>query len=187
MPWVVKVKNTYTPLTDAETKNNAELMYAQIGSRMTLKAICAIMGNIQWESYFNPGQWQGSYDVGDMNGGYGLVMWTPASKIFNIVGYDGAKQVEAILNLTANDWIEKPGTPMSWEEFKTSDGDLDYLTLVFLKNYERAGDEHLPERQQYARDWYTYFYGKPPGPGPGPGPEPGVRKKMPIVFYLRRL
>lgn len=187
MPWVVKVKNDYRHLSPEETTNNATLMYNQVGNRMTLNAVCAVMGNIQWESYFNPGQWQGSFDVGDMNGGYGLVMWTPASKIFNIVGYDGYKQVEAIMNLTANDWIPKPETPMSWEEFKESTGDLDYLTLTFLRNYERAGDEHLAERQQYAREWYTYFYGKPPGPGPGPGPGPTGSKKMKLMYYLKKL
>lgn len=184
MAWVVQVKNSYTPLTREDMVNNATLMFNQVGNRMTLKALCATMGNIQWESYFNPGQWQGSSEVGDMSSGYGLVMWTPASKIFSIVGYDGTAQVEAILNLTANDWITTAETPLGWEEFKANEGDLDYLTLTFMKNYERAGVAHLAERQQYAREWYEYFFGKHPDPGPGPTPE---TKSMNIIFYLRRI
>lgn len=183
MPWVVKIKNDYVSLTQAEMENNATLQFDQIGNRLTLNAFCGLLGNEQWESYLNPGQWQGSYDVGDMDGGYGLVMWTPASKIFNIVGYDGYLQTEAILNRTANDWIPRPdkGTPETWEEFATSYASPERLAEVFLNNYERAGNEHLLERQTFARNWFNFFEGKEPGPFPG------TTKKMNISFYLKKL
>lgn len=186
MPWVVKVKNTYVPLSREEMVNNATLQFNQIGNRLTVNAFCGLLGNEQWESYLNPGQWQGSYAVGDMDGGYGLVMWTPASKIYSIVGYDGVKQTEAILARTSNDWISTAECPETWEQFASSYAAPEYLAEVFCRNFERAGSAHLEERKQYAREWYYYFYGKEPGPGPGPEPEP-IKKKMKICFYMKRL
>lgn len=188
MPWVVKIKNTYDSLSQAEMENNANIMFSLIGGLMTLNAFAGILGNVQWESYINPGQWQGSFAVGDMDGGYGLVMWTPARKIFDIVGYDGDAQTMAIVNLTSNDWIPTASYPQSFEEFKRLSSEPEHTAAVFCYNYERAGSVHLAERQTYARNWYNYFYGKEPGPGPGPGPGPAPVsvRRMKIYMYLNK-
>lgn len=188
MAWIYKVTNAFGSMTEEEKTNNAILQYQQLRDVMTVNAICGLLGNEEWESYINPGQWQGSYNVGDMDGGYGLVMWTPASKIYNTFSdpYNGVEQTQAILELRSNDWIPTAAYPQSFEEFKASAAEPETTAAIFCFNYERAGDVHLLERQQYARKWYNYFSENPPGPGPGPGPEPGEHKKMSIIFYLRR-
>ena len=48
----------------------------------TVNAISAILGNMHAESSINPGRWQ-SDEVGNMNGGYSLVQWTPATKVID--------------------------------------------------------------------------------------------------------
>lgn len=188
MAWISKETNQFGVMSASEEENNVNLMFNLLGSLMTVNAFAGLAGNVQWESHFNPTQWQGSYQVGDMDAGFGLVQWTPASKIFSALGgsvRDGNAQTMAIYNLTANDWLPTSIAPQTWEEFKTFTGTPEQAALIFLKNYERAGDEHLLERQQYARHWFDYFQGKEPGPGPGP--EPGETKRMKIMFYMRRL
>lgn len=188
MGWIVKQTNQYGSMNASEMQNNAVLFYNRMKDSFSNNAICGMLGNIQWESYINPGQWQGSYDVGDMNGGFGLVMWTPASKIFTALGesnaYDGDAQTDSIKNLVANEWLTTETYPMSWDEFKSSDLGVKYLADVFCYNYERAGSLHLTERETYAQEWFDYFSENPPDPGPGP--EPVGKKKMSIIFYLKR-
>lgn len=46
----------------------------------TSKAACGVIGNIERECGFNPGAWQ---TLNNLNGGYGLVQWTPATKFIN--------------------------------------------------------------------------------------------------------
>lgn len=188
--WIVKQTNQLGVMSADDELNNATLMYQQMISEFTVNAICGVLGNVNWESHFNPGQWQSSYQVGDMDGGFGLVQWTPASKIFTALGndaYSGAAQTKAIMDLTANDWIIQSNWPMSWEDFKASDLGAQYLAEVFCKNYERAGDEHMQERKDFAQHWWEVFSDNPPGPGPGPTPTPGERKKMPLMFYLKKV
>jgi len=51
-----------------------------------IEAICGLLGNIQAESWFNPGVWQrydekGGHSIGG-RGGYGLVQWTNFNEKF---------------------------------------------------------------------------------------------------------
>lgn len=130
-------------------------------------AISAMLGNMQRESTINFGVWQ-NLDEGNLDGGYGIVQWTPASKFLDWCDDAGLNyrspraQCERILYELENDlqWIETSSYPETFEEFTTSTKDVEYLTMCFLKNYERAGVAAADERIEHATFWVEYFGGE---------------------------
>ena len=190
MSWVAHVSNKSGSMTQSEMEQNATEIYNQLmGYGWTLNAICAVLGNMQHESYLNPAQWQIGYDIGSQSAGYGLVQFTPSTKYTdwaNEQGYDitdGEHQVYAIdAQPWGTEYIPTNSFPLSYSEFKVSDKDLDYLTEAFLRNYERAGVSALESRQQYANNWYKFLSGEEP---PTPDPPTPIKKKksMPLYFY----
>ena len=175
-------------LTDDEMRNNAYVFYSTMFFKdFTLSAIAGMLGNIEIESNINPGLWQ-SLKEGNYNGGYGLVQWTPATNYTdwaNANGYDitdGYYQCVWLDEETANSgqWIETTSYPISWEEFRKSTKEPDYLALVFLKNFERAGVEKEEERKKNALKWYAYLQTLSPYPI-----HPHIKKsKMPLYFFF---
>ena len=132
------------------------------GKGWTLNAISGILGNMQSESYVNPGVWEG-FNAGNYSGGFGLVQWTPASNYTNWAsanGYgitDPEGQLRWIDELSAStgQWIPTSGYSMSWSEFKKSTQSPEYLASAFLKNFERAGVEVESTRRTQARYYYN--------------------------------
>jgi surface antigen len=126
-----------------------------------LNAIAGMLGNITLESTLNPGLWE------DFVGpGFGIVQWTPASNLTDWCkkkGYD-PKDIDSQLKRIYYEveheglqWIKTKAHNMSFKDFKKSTSSPEDLTLVFLKNYERAGVEKISVRQQNARYWYDYI------------------------------
>lgn len=189
MAWIAKETNAYGSMSESEMQNNALLQYGQLlAGGWTLNAIAGLMGNEERESYLNPGQWQGSTPVGTMSAGFGLVQWTPASKIIPWLGNDklsGVKQTEAIMGLVANDWMPTTGYDLSYDEFKQSSQSPEWCALAFAYNYERAGTVAPEERQANARKWFNWLGGKEP-PEPEPEPEGGT-VKMKIWMYMKKI
>ncbi len=155
-------------LTLAEMQNNARIIGQAFSAEgWTLKAICAMLGNMQLESAINPGRWQND-TIG--SGGFGLVQWTPASTVRNwILSYYGSTdytngdfQLGRILHELENGLQYAPTAahPLTFREFTQSEADLDYLTDTWLYNYER-GTPVLPQRRANARYWWNYFGGGP--------------------------
>ena len=159
-------KNNY--LTEAEMENNARIIYDIFSAKgWTVNAIAGMLGNMQRESTLSPGIWEGlqPYPPG---GGYGLVGWTPYTRITDWLiskGYaidsgDGqcAKIIEEWEHPEIESvWIPTQEYPESFNEFVLSEQPADYLAAVFCYNYERAGVVALEERKQYARNWYSYL------------------------------
>lgn len=206
MSWVYHITNAYGSMTQTEMESNANEIYAQLYSNYgwTVNAICAVLGNMQAESSINPAQTQHGYSVDSMSGGYGLVQWTPASKIKNWLQannhslYSGYWQVYCMANESyGQEYYPTTDFPMTYDEFKHSGESVAYLTEVFLKNYERAGVEALSTRISYAEDWYRYLMGtEPPEPSPDPptpvdppdpiDPDPsGYKGTMKKILFLR--
>lgn len=188
MAWISKDVSQFGSMSLTEMQNNAYEQYPQLlGYGWTLNAIAGLMGNEQRESYFNPGQWQGEGNVGNLSVGYGLVQWTPASKIMPFLSdrLSGVEQTERINDLTANDWIIVSGYNLTYDQFKASKESPEYLALVFAYNYERAGTVAPDERQRNARYWYEWLGGQPKPPDP-PDPPIGGRKSK-WIYYLKRL
>ena len=179
-------------LSQSEMENNALLVYSiffQLG--YSFNSIIGMLGNMQQESTINPALWQ-NLTVG--TGGYGLVQWTPSTKYTNWAnknGYaldDGYAQCLWIdtMMIPSGEWIKTSEYPITWEEFKTGSYTIDYTTMAFLKNFERAGDEEIPNRLLYATNWYNYFSTAPDIPIPPIVPTPTQKKKkMPLYMMCR--
>lgn len=164
--WVTK--NAY--LTESEMQNNAQLLwnyFQPLG--WTLNAVAAMAGNMEKESTLSPGIWGDLEPWGDPEyKGYGLVQWTPYTRITNWLtehGYkltDGNAQCEKLVEEMEHPeievtWIETSSYPISFKEFAFSNKDPGWLAMAFLANYERPADPNQPDRAERARKWYTYL------------------------------
>ena len=174
-------------LTQSEMEENATYIWQQMGPQgWTMESVAAMLGNMQSESTINPGIWQ-DLDEGNLDGGYGLVQWTPASKYIdwaNQHGYpigDINGQIDRINWELANgaQWYPTSEYPLTFEEFKTSTQDPYYLAMAFINCYERPADPDQPWRGEQANKWYSFLGGIPPEP------PTGRKGGMPIYMYLR--
>ncbi len=160
MPWIIK--NAY--LTMEEMQNNAQLVFAYFWNRgWTLNAIAGMLGNMESESTINPGIWEGLI-AGNLDGGYGLTQWTPATKYIDWAGADyenGDKECSRIQWERDNEqqWGIEPEYPITFKQFSTSTESPEYLAYAFLYNYEKPGDWNQPNRQTQARYWFDYLGG----------------------------
>lgn len=151
----------------------------------TLESICAMLGNMTFESSVNPQR----QEVG--GSGYGLVQWTPKSNLINRAKKIGRGDTYNTMYTEClvfdyeiknkKQWIKTSAYPLTFKEFTQSTEDLYYLTGAFLKNYERPADQsdaNIKKRTEGTNGtwgtlkWYSYLSGQePPEPEP-PEPEP---------------
>lgn len=191
-----------------EAINNATEIYAiLLGRGWTIYAVCGMLGNVGYESGYNPWRWQGDnvQPVGNYpwtNIGYGLVQFTPASKYISseqahsLPGYapnfsnsvgnstDGYSQVLFVDQYA--DYYPTVTYPETYNEFKSSTKNEKYLASAWLYNYERPADPSATEslRQAEAEYWYDILSEIIPPPDP---PDPPIKKKkMPLYMYLKR-
>ncbi len=148
---------------------NANTMFNYFSTNgWTTEAICGMLGNLSWESSLDPTKWEYGMPEYGSKTGYGLAQWTPYQALnnecnqYNITPYDTlASQSELILKQSqtggGGQYLETGAYPMSFAEFAQSTDSVDYLTEVFLNNYERAGVDDLSYRQINAMYWYDYF------------------------------
>ena len=200
MPWVTR--DDY--LTQSEMENNVTLtrnyLHAQGWSDNAIAALC---GNMEYESSISPGRKEimPAGQTWTSDDGYGLCMWTPASKLFNWLsskGYTdrtfGNYQLEYIID-TPGQWgnsgdphAPSVSPPITWSEFTTSTLPPATLAIWFMYYWERPSyDPNVnqgAQRQAWAEDWYTYITGQPPEP-PEPGPG-GRGKYIPLGIGIRR-
>jgi RHS repeat-associated protein len=150
-------------LSSEKQKANAEYIYNYLSEKGWYKeAICGLLGNINQESWFNPGVWQ---DLNNTSLGYGIVQWDDATKFLNWAGlkFDGANEMAKNdpkhlmdLELDILIWSMQPGRgewlpslsanygspyKMTYEEFITSTKNAGDLALVFHGSYERSSDD----------------------------------------------
>lgn len=184
MAWVSG--NRY--LSQREMEDNALMVWQYFYAyNWTVNCVSAMLGNMQSESTINPGVWE-NLDAGNMNVGYGLVQWTPASKYINWAGSNyGSGDVQCSRIVwevdTGAQWIATASYPMSFKEFTTSTLSPYYLAMVFLRNYERPLNPNQPQRGAQAEAWYKFLTGKPP---PDPPPEPGGKNgNMPVWMMVK--
>lgn len=148
-------------LSTTEMEHNATNVYTILsGKGYKKEVICAILGNMQAESTINPNR----TEIGE-GGGYGLVQWTPESKLethAKSLGYsnytEGETQLEVlnaeIMNVsgvaswyTSSAFIEnyyssgatKEMIDVTGEEFKLNANNftVEELTILFMVGYER--------------------------------------------------
>ena len=195
LKWVIPTSQADKYLNEADKQNNAQIIYSYLSSRgWTRNAICGLLGNMEQESTINPNAWQGA--EGNTNLGFGLVQWTPATKILDyfrekgmygqIKKYGDTELQRLIdeMNGKYEAWIQTTKYPVSFKDFSTSTEDYKWCTECFMLNYERPGTPELQKRYDYAKKWWDFFDGWS-GPGLLPD-EPHKRKKMPLWMYIRR-
>lgn len=179
MAWISR--NDY--LNETEQQNNATEFYnffSELG--WTVNALAGMLGNIEVESTINPGLWQ-SRNEGNLDGGFGLVQWTPARNYIEWAGAnyaEGNRQCERIIYELENGLQYYPTAdyPLTFREFsKSTNPDIAYLVRTFEYNYERAGDPDIPLRESNGLKWFQFLSGLPPY---------AVVKKSKWIYYLKR-
>ena len=126
--------------TRADQEINAREIWGYFQAKgWTLFSVCGMLGNMESESYINPGQWQLGGIIEDPNPqnveGFGLVQWTPWQKYVDSSGWFG-------------DWQAGP----NWR--------ADYIKQLDRIEYERQFDYENPNQGQwnsYYDSWYGYI------------------------------
>lgn len=202
MPWSVANTGAYAN-SSTEANNNARLIQSQLSSYgYSYNAICAVLGNIGYESGYNPWRWQSdsilvstdTYYINNQTGhAYGLFQFDPAGQYVNnasaqalpefgvnfsdIVGNvnDGFAQIY-YMNFLSGGYIPTTSYPLSFADFKDSTASVAYLTEAWMYNYERGTWSN--QRLVNAEYWYNHLSPTPP--------TPGTYRKMPWIYYLKR-
>lgn len=110
-------------------------------------SICAILGNMSFESTLNP-----LLDEVGGGSGYGLVQWTPKSNLIKrakAIGmysqYDTLLAQLSVIDYEVNNniqWITTTDYNISFKDFiSDTTHSVEWLTGAFLKNYERPADQ----------------------------------------------
>lgn len=173
--------NEYGTISTSEMEDNALIIHNVLSAQgWSDNAISAILGNMEIESGINPARWEND-DVGNTSGGFGLVQWTPATKLFDWVdeyfyegylpntSYDsGYNQLERILYELRNGIQYAPTAAYkeSFREWSVSDKNPGYLAAAFMLNYERPLDQKWGaqiKRAKNARKWHIFITGTDPG------------------------
>ena len=202
LEWVItnsSLTEKSRPLTDEEMKNNAKCFYGTMNILYdwTLNACCGVLGNAQSESTISPCRWQNDTPYGEpaSTQGYGLVQWTPYTKIldwmaekkFLIENFGEGECARLNYEVATNtQWISTSTYPGSFKDFTKSKGDPYALAIEFLANYERPADPNQPIRGTQAKQWYEYLKNWDPvlpGSGEMPGEE---KKKSKWIYYMGR-
>lgn len=175
--WYAKNTGAYT-LGSAEANNNAVMIYNTLTAMgYAYNPICAILGNIGYESGYNPWRWQSDYVVASnqtnyinyqTGHAYGLLQFDPAGQYINNATArtypefapnfsnqagrpeDGAGQLKYMNNLSGG-YIQTAAYPISFAQFKVSTQTVAYLTRAWMYNYERGTWSNL--RETYALYW----------------------------------
>lgn len=148
---------------DEMTVNAQYILDYLVSKGWTKNAVCGMLGNMQTESTINPSIWQG-LDSGNLNGGFGLVQWTPASKYIDWANANGLpyqemdSNIERILYEVDNNiqWINGN---MTFAEFTHSTDTPYNLAMLFLSSYERPADPNQPNRGTQAENWFSVLTG----------------------------
>lgn len=185
----------------AQKAQNVDVIASYFNSiGWTINAIAAMVGNMEAESYINPGQWEHAHPVEQQppQYGFGLVQWTPWTKYTSWAGADFRTNYDKelyrikyeldwdIAAPNTGQWFIRGGYNLSFNEFAHATEDvagIQWLALCFFKNYEN-GQGGETARQNNAVYWYQYLQNHPPGPWV-PDDEEASSKKFKIMFYLK--
>lgn len=148
----------------AENKTtNAKYIYSFFKERgWTDQSICGMLGNMEGESGIIA-----DLDEYSGGGGYGLVQWTPKSKLTiwaDANGYDyrtvetQCKRIQWELE-NGEQFYAKSAYPMNFKQFTQSTYSPTYLAEVFINNYERPANPVQPQRGVWAETWYSVLVG----------------------------
>ena len=167
MAWIAYDTDQNPGMTNAQQENNVNIIAAYFrGLGWTDNAISALCGNMEIESYLNPGQFELGHNY-DPQYGFGLVQWTPYTNFSSWAGSDWRtnynKQLQRIKYELDNglQWIPVASYGyMTFAQFTQSTATPEYLVMAFEYSYER-GTPYTSQRETAARKWYTYLGNNP--------------------------
>lgn len=174
-------------LSRSEMENNARYIWEYFGSRgWSINAVAGMLGNMQTESTINPGIWE-SLKEGNTSKGYGLVQWTPATKLITWANNQGLDYTDMDTQLWrilyefsyGYQYYPTKDYPETFEEFKVSTKDPHYLGMAFLANYERPRVANQPKRGKQAQEWYEFLSALP-----APEATKPKNKELPLWMML---
>ena len=156
-----KVYSSNLPLKQYQMLTNARYIYKYLKNQSwTKNAIYAILGNMEAESYINPGKWERTNDT---SGGYGLTQWTPTTKLTDWLNgaakSDIDNQLKRILyEVSRNNeqWDSAKHSPsMSFSDFTSSTKNCKELAEYFVRCYEnpRNVETKVSARKKNAAKW----------------------------------
>lgn len=156
--------------TRAERRLNAKYAYyflQRFVGGWTLESIAAMCGNWESESGINPGIWENL--TIDPARGYGLVQWTPSTKLTAWAAQEHLDPADMATNLLRIEYELQNGLqwqssylfPMTFTQFKYSRERPFRLAQAFCINYENATSPDLHERGTQANNWYRYLNSLP--------------------------
>lgn len=195
-----------------QTDNAKEIWDTLVGVyQWTEESVAGVLGNLQAESFINPGQWEigKNYSRSD---GFGLGQWTPSTKISNYIGStdrdtmsDGAKQLMFLASNPgqySNYYLNEDGSSTYYgetglpyitnmEDYSHSTASVSNLTKLWAICWERPGATHyrnsIDRRIGYATHWYNEFTGRTPEPPTPPiPPTPGEAQNSIWYIMLKR-
>lgn len=175
--WIVPTEQRF--LTEEESKNNAHAFYNYFKGKWSDLAIASCLGAIYYESTLNPNIYEGlnpNYRPASIEG-YGLVGWTPYSRITNWLNERGYKledygigeckkiEEEWASGRTNAEWIPTASYPWTFQQWsqKTNESTTN-MVMAWMVDYGR-GDTRLDlkygERIQMANkilnEWIPEF------------------------------
>lgn len=159
--WRYKITNKY--LTHYSYEDNAALVVNYLTNEgFSIESICGILGNMESESYVNPGQVQNGYSITGISGGWGLIQWTDKTALTNNTywpggkWYSGSKQMYVVANevLDTAYFIPNEVYNYSGEEFKAL---TDYQEATLAYFYERERGTWSDVRLDYAYHYMELF------------------------------
>jgi len=132
----------------------------------SINAVYAILGNMEKESYINP-LFRERTDKGEIGEGFGLVQWTPQSKLTDWTTLEGLnpndidtqlKRIIYEIDPVVEDDIQWNSTGhnsgMTFKEFIQSTESVEKLAEIFLYCYEQPTVMPQPARSKQARKWH---------------------------------
>lgn len=215
MTWHYQITTAYgwtTQYSSDQTDNASEIWRTLVNVYgWTENSASAVIGNFQYESALNPGQFEHGKNY-SMSDGFGLGQWTPATKISNYIGStnkndmaDGAKQMLYFLASPgqystyflnpdgSSRYYSETGLPYitNMADFSRSNASIEKLTKLWAICWERPGSAEyhrsISTRIDYATHWFNEFSGSPTPPSPPEPPTP-PRPPKPIdaqtFFYI---
>lgn len=132
----------------------------------TKQSVSALLGNMQSESGIIADRWE-SDRVGNMNGGYGLVQWTPATKYIDWAKSNGLAYQDVFSQCKRIEWEVANNQQfyhpsMTFAQFTKSTASPETLADIFIRYYERPLNPNQPARGTQARYWCNLFQGSTP-------------------------
>ena len=193
MSWYYTITSSNPGITKNQMKQNADEFVNYFNGYMSSAAMAGILGNMQHESFLNPGQ-QEIGKGGSGKYGYGLIQWTPGSTLQSWLSargyswYDGTGQLYRIkcegerTDGASGYWLKTSNYSYTWAQFCQLTDPAE-ACKAYLAERERAGVAALTQRLQYTAEWYDYIVNAVDPPDPSPTPPIPDPRPQDIPFW----